>query len=308
VSSDSGMRTVTARTPRLGASLGRRLGGLVVFLAVLQIASFAAGEEPREYIVGPNDVLAIMIVDQPELTGKYIVRADGTFTFPLLGRLKAGGLTVQMVENDIRDGLAKGFIKNPQVAVSMELYRSQQIFVMGEVRQPGTLQFTGPMTLIEALARAGSTTDRAGMEVVIVRPPAGASPADAAALQQRVEQSIKQGEQGPKDADLMRIDLETLQEGAVSLNLTLRSGDTVFVPRAESIYVSGQVRTAGEYGMRKDMTVRQALALAGGVTDRGSTRRIQIIRQVNGVDTTIGAELQDAVRPGDTIVVRERLF
>ena len=85
-------------------------------------------------------------------------------------------------------------------------------------------------------------------------------------------------------------------------------GDTIFVPRAESVFVSGLVRTAGEYVIRKGMTVRQVLALAGGVTERGSTRRIQIIRQVDGVETTVGANLQDAVRAGDTIVVRERFF
>ena len=107
---------------------------------------------------------------------------------------------------------------------------------------------------------------------------------------------------------MIRVNLQNLQAGTLSQNVTLRSGDTIFVPRAESVFVSGQVRTAGEYVIRKGMTVRQVLALAGGVTERGSTRRIQIIRQVNGVETTVGANLQDAVRPGDTIVVRERFF
>src|SRR5262249_4401493 len=129
-------------------------------------------------------VLAITVVDQPQVTGKYIVRADGTFTLPLIGRLQAGGLSVQAVEDDVRERLAKGYLKNPQVGVSVDQYRSQQIFVIGEVRQPGTLQFTGSMSVIEALARVGSTTERAGNEAIIVHSANGAaSVADAAAVQ-----------------------------------------------------------------------------------------------------------------------------
>jgi polysaccharide export outer membrane protein len=231
------------------------------------------------------------------------VQTDGTFTFPLLGRLKVGGLSVQAVENEVRDRLAKGYLKNPQVGISVDQYRSQQILVMGEVRAPGSLQFTGSMTLIEALARAGSTTDRAGLEAVIVRSAEdGASPPDAATLA-RAEAS--------KDANVLHVNLETLQTGVLSQNITLRSGDTIFVPRAESVFVSGQVNRPGEYVIRPGMTVRQLLALAGGVTDRGSTRRIQIIRQdggKGGKETTIGADLQDKVRNGDTVLVRERFF
>src|SRR5579872_831053 len=125
-----------------------------VFLTVVQVAAVIAADPPdlQDYVVGPNDVLAITVVDQPQLTGKYIVRVDGTFTFPILGRLQAGGLSLQTVENDVRDRLAKGYVKDPQVGVSVDQYRSQQIFIIGEVRQPGSLQFTGSMRLIEALA------------------------------------------------------------------------------------------------------------------------------------------------------------
>ena len=106
----------------------------------------------------------------------------------------------------------------------------------------------------------------------------------------------------------MHINLETLQRGALSQNVMLRSGDTIFVPRAESVFVSGQVNRPGEYVIRAGMTVRQVLSLAGGVTDRGSARRIQIIRQVDGKESTVGADLQDKVKNGDTVLVRERFF
>jgi polysaccharide biosynthesis/export protein len=265
---------------------------------VVQPARYT-GQPAADYRVGPNDVLAITVFDSPQLTGRYMVQADGSFTFPLLGRVNVGGLTVQAVENQVRETLAKGYLKNPQVGVSVEEFRSQQVFIVGEVRQPGILQFTGSMTMIEALARAGSTTERAGVEAVIVRTPDGVSPPDAAVLARA---------QKGDDTNVIRVNLETLQTGTLSQNVTLRSGDTIFVPRADTVFVSGQVYRPGEYTIRAGMTVRQVLALAGGVTDRGSTRRIQIIRHTDGKEATIGADQQDIVRGGDTILVRERFF
>ena len=297
------------RTRGLGASL---CSVVFVFATIVPSVAQTAGSPtqvrpqasiaaaPGQYIVGPNDALVVTVFDQPQLTGRYVVQADGTFTFPLLGRVNVGGLSLQAVENEVRDRLAKGYLKDPQVGVSVDQYRSQQIFVMGEVRSPGTFQFTGSMTLIEALARAGSTTDRAGLDAVIVRPPQeGAAPPDTAALRRA---------QSSDDSNVIHINLETLQSGVLSQNLMLRSGDTIFVPRAETVFVSGQVNRPGELVIRPGMTVRQVLSLAGGVTDRGSDRRIQIIRQVDGKEQSIGANLQDKVRNGDTILVRERFF
>ena len=269
---------------------------IVVLLAALQTAP-AANADPRLYVVGPNDVLAITVYNQPQLSGKFVVEADGTFAYPLLGRVAAGGLSIRAVEDKVRQGLADGFLKDPQITATVDQYRSQQIFVMGEVKQPGPLQFTGSMTLIEALARAGSVTERAGTEAVIVHSNAGGASVPA---------PIANTNTGGGDA--IRIDLQKLQSGALVQNLTLRPGDTIFVPRAQTVFVSGNVRMPGEYVIRAGMTVRQALALAGGVTDRGSTRRVQIIRLVDGKETTLSGDLQKTVEAGDTIVVNERFF
>ena len=151
------------------------------------------------------------------------------------------------------------------------------------------------MTLIEALARVGSTTERAGAEAVIVRSSSGPRAAPA------------QDPDSP-DANTIRVNLESLARGVLSQNVTLRAGDTIFVPRAETVFVSGQVNRPGEYPIREKLTVRQALALAGGVTERGSNRRLQLIRVVNGKDTTYDVDLQQIVQAGDTIVVLERFF
>jgi polysaccharide biosynthesis/export protein len=267
----------------------------LLLLTALQVAP--APPDPRLYIIGPNDVLLVTVYNQPQLSGKFAVEADGTLAFPLLGRVAAGGLSVRAIEDKVRAGLAAGLLNDPQVSVAVDQYRSQQIFVMGEVKQPGSLQFTGSMTLIEALARAGSTTERAGAVAVIVRSSNGSTPAAPA-----------QNPSGPSN-DTISVNLQSLQSGGLSQNLTLRAGDTIFVPRAETVFVSGQVRTPGEYVIRTTgMTVRQALALAGGVSERGSSRRVQIIRVVDGKEVATGVSLQEPVQAGDTIVVHERFF
>jgi polysaccharide export outer membrane protein len=288
-----------------GWSWARR-GCILAFLATVVPVTAHAGQKPAapaEYIVGPNDVLAISVYDHAQLTGKYRVQTDGMFTFPLIGRVQGGGLSVQAIENELRDRLSRGFLKNPQIGVTVEEFRSQQIFVIGEVRQPGRFEFTGAMTVIEALARAGSTTESAAQEVIVVRPAPGAAEPAAAPDPEAIERA-----KTSKDSEVIRVDLQSLQGGVLAQNVTLRAGDTLFVPRAQTVFVSGHVNRPDEYVIRTGLTVRQVLALAGGVTDRGSTGRIQIVRKVEGKVRTIDAKLEDAVQPGDTITVRERFF
>jgi polysaccharide export outer membrane protein len=251
------------------------------------------------YVIGPQDVLVITLWDQAEVPAKFTVEADGSFTFPYIGRIQAAGLSLRQFEADIKKRLTDGgFFKNPQVSVAVEQYRSQRIFVVGEVRTPGAYTLTGEMTLIEALARAGSTTVAAADEAVIVRPKAGTQQTGP----------LMPGEQADA-SEIIKVDIKELQGGALGNNVALRDGDTLFVPRAESIYVFGQVRNPGAYPLQgKNTTVLQALSLAGGVTDRGSTNRIQIVRIVNGEKKELKAKLTDPVNPGDTIIVKERFF
>jgi len=107
---------------------------------------------------------------------------------------------------------------------------------------------------------------------------------------------------------MVGVDLKQLQSGQLSRNLALRDGDTIFVPRAESVYVFGQVRNPGAYPIQTGTTVLQALSLAGGVTDRGATGRVRVVRLVDGEEREMRVELGDQVQPGDTVIVPERFF
>jgi polysaccharide export outer membrane protein len=257
--------------------------------ATLVIAIAALAMAQTDYIVGPQDVLNITVFGEPEFSGKYTVEQDGTFTFPQLGRVKGGGMTLRGLESDLKAKLADGYLKNPQVAVAIDTYRSQRILVMGEVRSPGEYQLNGDMTLLAALARAGSTTSTAGHEVSIVRP----------------KKSVKPGED---PTDIIKIDLADLQAGNMSLNIALQDGDTINVPKAQSVFVAGQVKAPGAYAVEPGTTVLQVLSLAGGLTDRGSDNRIRVQRSVDGKKVETSVKLTDIVQPGDTIIVRERFF
>ena len=273
-------------------------------LMSLAVAVSAAAQSPApsaspvsDYTVGPQDVLTIASYDQADLSGRFAVEADGTFTYPMIGRVKAGGLTLRQVEAQVKQQLKDGgFFTNPQLSVAIEQYKSQKVFIVGEVRSPGTYPLSGDMNLVEALARAGSTLPSASGDAIIVH-------------------AVTPGVSGPTlptrdDApNVEHVDLRELQNGVFSLNAALRDGDTIFIPRAENVYVFGQVKNPGAYALQqKNTTVLQVLALAGGVTDRGSTSRVQIVRIVSGQKKELNVKLTDAVLPGDTIVVRERFF
>jgi polysaccharide export outer membrane protein len=270
---------------------------VLISALVFALASGSALAGQTDYVIGPRDVLTITVYDQADLTGKYNVEGDGSFAFPLIGRVRAGGLTLRALEAELRKQLANGFLKHPQVSVAVEQYRSQRVFIMGEVRAPGTYQLTGDMSLIEALARAGSTTNDAADEIMVVRPPADRA-GDGPLLPEQSDA-----------ATVIRVNVRDLQAGKLSQNVTLHDGDTLVVPRAQSVYVFGQVKTPGAYGITRGTTVLQALSLAGGVTDRGSTGRVFVVRTGDdGKKRETKVKLTDVVEPGDTLVVKERFF
>jgi polysaccharide export outer membrane protein len=184
----------------------------------------------------------------------------------------------------------------PQVSVEVEQYRSQNVYVMGEVKNPGTYPLTGGMTILDLIARAGSLTSSAGGTVLIHRPRGG------------------RGASGPvtgsnsDDVETIRLSVRDLQTGRAGQGIVLRDGDTIFVPKAATFYVTGHVRTPGPYVLEGELTVMQALSLAGGVTERGAANRVKIIRLVDGRQREIRAKPTDLVQPGDTIHVPQRFF
>ena len=261
----------------------------------LVVCPAAAEQAQTDYQVGAQDILRITVFDEPELTGLFTIDADGSLTYPLLGRVSVDGSSLREIQDQLSKLLGDGFLINPQVSVEISEYRSQRIYVLGEVRSPGVYTLQGNMSLIEVLVEAGSTTVNAGMEVQIVRRP-GTPQEDS-------------GPVLPEDADVevTYVDLRDIQSGRLS-RVTLQDGDTVYVPRAETFFVTGNVRSPGSYPWERGLTVRQAISLAGGLTERGSTRGMRIFRDVDGEQMEISAEMDDLIEAGDTLRVRQRFF
>ena len=244
-----------------------------------------AAAAPARYMIGPQDLLKITVFDEPDLTNSYRVDGDGFITFPYIGRVAAGGLTLAELQDRVRGLLAAGFIRNPQVRAEIGEFQSQSVLVSGEVRQPGKITMTGAMTLLEALAAAGSTTSAASSELTVAHPK-------------------KPGETG---SEVSRINWKDLQLGK-GTDVALMDGDIINVPKAQMFFITGQVRNGGPFVLEPGTTIQQAIAMAGGLSERGSDRGITVTRLVNGKNTDVKVTLEDTVQPNDTITIRNRFF
>ena len=220
--------------------------------------------------------------------------------------MHAGGRTLRAVEAGIVDELTgRGLYIDPQIMVTVEEYRTQNVLVVGEVGTPGAYSVPASMHLGDVLAMAGATLPSAGGEAVIV--PAGHEGVvvlSSAAIARESDDAA-----GPSATAVTRVRLDELANDVASKRVTLNDGDTVFVLPTENIYLLGHVAQPGTYPMRQDTkTVSDALALAGGATNLGAMSRIEITRFIDGKPKKIKADLTAGVLPGDTIVVPQRRF
>jgi polysaccharide export outer membrane protein len=298
---------------------------LVLLLATTQAAQAPASEQPPvlDYQIGPDDILRVTVYGHDDLTQVVLVQADGTFMFPLIGRVKASDLTPPELSKKIATLLAQGYIRNPQVTVVVQEYRSKTVFVVGQVAKPGTYPLSGRnTTLVEIMARAGPVTALAGAEVLVVRPQPGVA-VSGPVLPSMVAGEAGKGEPGKEEAaapdeaaaapempnaHVFRINMKEIEAGDVEKNIILQPNDTVFVPQAPNIFVSGEVRNPGAYAWFPGMTARQLISVAGGLTPEGSDGRLKIVREVDGKAQEDKIHLDDLVKAGETLVVRRRLF
>lgn len=237
-----------------------------------------------EYVLGPGDSVKVTVFDEPVLTGTFRVDGDGTFSYPLLDRVQAGGRRTGEIRDEIQKRLAEGFVQRPQVTVEIDQFRQRQVSVVGQVRSPGRLTLIGQMTLLEALAQAGYLTPEAGTEIHVLHDNKG----------------------NPLSSVTTVVQIADLQGGKADANIVLRENDLIIVNRSEKFTVSGHVRSSGKFEWERNMTVRVALALAGGITEKGSTRGIRVYREVKGVRQQMEIGVDDLVQPNDIIEVRQR--
>jgi polysaccharide export outer membrane protein len=276
---------------------------IIVVVALSQSVAALSLQSARNYVIGPNDVVSVVCLDDPALTGKFTVESDGTFTLPYIGLVKAGALTVREFEDAIKKSLKDGrFFKNPQLTVSIDQYRSQYVILMGEVGKPGVYPLTGGMTLLDLIAQAGTLTPAASGVILIV--PSRAAKADGAG------DDAGQAAAGPNtDSGIVRADLSQLQRGILDRTIELHDGDTVIAQQAERVYILGEVKSPGAHPVQIGTTVQQLLALAGGQTVDAALNRIKITRFENGARVELkNVKLTEIVKPGDTVIVPTKFF
>jgi polysaccharide biosynthesis/export protein len=260
---------------------------LVLHVAASHSAEPAAAPDTRHMSeLGAGDAVSIQIFGQPDVANVY-VGDDGTISVPLAGAVQVGGMSpvdaAARVAKSLKDG---GYFVDPHVTILVTQSSSQLISVLGEVHKAGRYPITPRTTVVDLLAQAGGATDTAADVVYVLR-------SDTSGHMNRYTVNLK-GLQDSKDS------LPTQN---------LQGGDSLVVPRAEHFFVYGEVTTPGMYRVEPGMTVIQAIARAGGVTPRGSERRIYLKRTIkDGQYQTIRPKPGDPVQPEDIIRVKESIF
>jgi polysaccharide export outer membrane protein len=278
------------RNPRLTRVLLASLLALAGFCPLVQAqpaAAAASSQAQPDYPLGAGDALRIQVFQNPDLTIESRVSENGSITYPLIGAVSLGGLSIAAAEKKIASALEKGgFLKQPQVNIVLLQIRGNQVSVLGQVNRPGRFPLeTANTRLSDMLANAGGATVN-GDDVAIVV-------------------GVRNGQTFRKQIDIASIFLaEKLQD-----DIVLQGGDSIYVHRAPVFYIYGEAQRSGSYRIERGMTVMQALAQGGGPTTRGSEKRLRLHRKAaDGSVLQISPNLTDPVLPNDVIYVNESLF
>ncbi|MFY7939337.1 MAG: polysaccharide export protein EpsE [Burkholderiaceae bacterium] len=270
----------------------RRQPGLILCLLLMWCASVFAQTAPSppsksDYTLGAGDTVRVQVFQNPDLSIEARVSESGSISFPLIGAVELGGLSIAAGEKKIADALQKGgYIQKPQVNIVLLQIRGSQVAVLGHVAKPGRFPLETVNTrLSDVLAMAGGATPT-GDDVVIIT-------------------GTRAGQTFRKQVDVPFIYLA----GQSQDNLVIQGGDTVYVARAPMFYIYGEVQRPGAFRIERGMTVMQALAQGGGPTARGSERRLRLHRTQDGGRVVQSVpQLTDMVQANDVIYVSESIF
>lgn len=258
---------------------------LLMFLLSLGSSALAG---PSSYLIGDGDVLKVAVYDNPDLDTVVRVSSEGTIMFPLLGEVEVGGMSVVQVSEVLGHRLADGYIVNPQVSVFIEQFRSKKVIIIGQVRNPGLYELSGPTTLLELISKAGGLGTEVGERLTIKRRTA-------------------QGQQAEKVITVNLVDL--LEKGETALDVPIQDGDNIFIPKGGMFYVTGEIQKPDAYRHESGTSVLKAITMAGGFTPLAARGKVKIIRKVDGGEQVLVRVGMDAeVLPEDVIVVPESFF
>ena len=263
-----------------------------------------ASRDAADYKVGGNDVLSITVYEEKDLSKEAVrVSGKGYISFPLIGRLKVSGLTTTEIEKLIADRLAEQqYLLNAHVSVMVTDYKSKHFFVLGAVTKPGSYPLQARERVLDAVSKVeGVEPEKAGSKAMLIR-------------------TLNPHTQDEKKLviDISLRDL--LKRGDQISNVYLFDRDVLYVSPKEHYYIIGQVKAPGSYDIpENDITLVEAIGMAGGFTRIASRNSTRIIRVEDGVEkiievkvdaiTDAGKKIQDVIiQPGDIIIVPESFF
>jgi len=278
-----------SRLPFFRALLGALCALVLATPPLAALAQPATGTAPvqREYRLGAGDVLRIMVFQNTDLSLETRLSEGGVVSYPLLGSIRLGGLTIPAAEQLIADGLRNGnFVKQPQVNIVLLQVRGNQASVLGQVNRPGRYPIeVSDMRLTDLLATAGGTAPGGADFVVLI---------------------------GTRDGRPYRVEVDLpllFSPGGRDRDVLIVNGDTVWVDRQPVVYIYGEVQRPGAMRLEREMTLLQALATGGGLTARGTQKGMRVHRKgADGAVQELEAAMTDKLREGDVVFVRESLF
>jgi len=250
-----------------------------MLVTLLTFASLRAAD----YQIGPGDLLRINVFDHQELAIEARVSQSGNITYPLIGVVQVGGKSTHQVESLIAQKLSAGsFIRNPQVSVDIGDFQSQKVGVVGQVNKPGQYALTGDQTVLEVLTMAGGlVTEFAADDGTLIH----------------------------KDGSTQPLDLRRLLDGDPAMNVQMKNGDTLSVPRAAQFYIYGEVQKPGAYRLGRNMTVSQGISTGGGLTKNGTERRAIVKRRdASGKEKEYSIKPTDMLQANDVLLIKHSLF
>lgn len=254
--------------------------------AMAMLLTFLMGSTMAADVLGPGDLVKVSVYGSPDLTLETRVSETGSISYPLIGQVAIGGLSVMAAEKKIAQQLeAGGYVKKPQVNIVVTGMQSQLVSVMGQVNRPGRFPLEGKKSVMDMLALAGGIGQEGGDTVSLIRKRNGTTT--------REEINV----------------IDMVRAGELSKDYQLAAGDMLYVERAPKFYIYGEVQRPGAFRLERGMNVTQALSAGGGLSPRGTERGLVIKRRdPQGKIQVISAKQDDVVQVDDVVYVKESWF